>query len=136
MPMFLNLLSREEKHYFIDLLIKVIAAGGEADETELQIINLFKNEMGEDAHRYRKSSHDLEKLVKYFASKTKAIKNIVFLNLVRASLIDEFYSAEEHFIIEQIQEKFGITNKKKTDLMKIVYAERDLNERAKRVIAE
>ena len=44
--MFLNLLSREEKHYFIDLLIKVIAAGGEADETELQIINLFKNEMG------------------------------------------------------------------------------------------
>lgn len=134
--MFLNLLSREEKHYFIDLLIKVIAAGGEADETELQIINLLKNEMGEDAHWYRKSSHGLDKLVEYFVSKTKAIKNIVFLNLVRASLIDEFYNAEEHFIIEQIQDKFGITNKKKTDLMKIVYAERDLNERAKRVIAE
>jgi len=133
---FLNLLSREEKHYFIDLLIEVIAAGGETNETELQIIKLYKNEMGEDAQRYRKSSHSLEKLIEYFAAKPKAVKNLVFMNVVRASLFDEFYSAEEHFVIEQIQEKFGITNKKKTDIMKVVYAERDLRERAKRVIAE
>ena len=58
------------------------------------------------------------------------------MNLVSTSLYDEFYSVEEHLLIEQIQNAFEITNKKKADLMKIVYAERDLRERAKRTISE
>ncbi|MCK9536113.1 MAG: hypothetical protein M0R05_00770 [Bacilli bacterium] len=134
--MFLSLLSREEKHYFIDLLIKVIAVDGAASETELQIINRLKHEMGDDAIRFRKSSQSMDKLIEYFTEKPKATKNLVFMNLVKASLYDEFYSVEEHFLIEQIQEKFGISNKKKAELMKIVYADRDLREKAKRVIAE
>ncbi|HEY8396085.1 MAG TPA: hypothetical protein VIK96_04830 [Bacilli bacterium] len=134
--MFLNLLSKEEKFYFIDLLLKVIGVDGDPSETETQIINRLKHEMGEDAIRYRKSNTPLEKLIDYFASKPKATKNLVFMNLVSASLYDEFYSVEEHFLIEQIQNGFDISNKKKADLMKIVYAERDLREKAKRVIAE
>jgi len=134
--MFLGLLSREEKFYFIDLLIKVIAIDGEASATELQIINRLKYEMGEDAHKYRKSALSMDKLIDYFAEKPKATKNLVFMNIVQASLHDEFYSVEDHFLIEQIQEKFGISNKKKSELMKIVYADRDLREKAKRVIVE
>lgn len=134
--MFLSLLSKEEKQYFIDLLIKVVSIDGEASDAELQIINRLKFEMGEDVARYRKSSLDTEKLMDYFSEKPKATKNLVFLNIVKASLHDEFYSVEEHILIEQIQEKLGISNKKKLDLMKVVYAERDLRERAKRVISE
>jgi hypothetical protein len=92
--------------------------------------------MGEDAMKYRKSNSSLEKLIEYFGEKPKATKNLVFMNLVSSSLYDEFYSVEEHLLIEQIQESFKITNKKKADLMKIVYAERDLREKAKRIIAE
>ena len=62
--------------------------------------------------------------------------NLVFYNLVSASLNDDWYSVEEHFLIETIQEKFQITDKKKYELMKQVYAERDLREKIKRIIQE
>ncbi|NLD26312.1 MAG: hypothetical protein GX661_03020 [Acholeplasmataceae bacterium] len=134
--MFLSLLSKEEKYYFIDLLVQVVGIDGEANETEMQIINRLKYEMGEDVLKYRKSSNSMEKLIDYFAQKPKATRNLVFMNLVSASLYDEFYSVEEHMLIEQIQNSFEISSKKKADLMKIVYAERDLREKAKRTIAE
>lgn len=134
--MFLSLLSREEKYYFIDLLVQVVSVDGEFNETELQIINRLKYEIGEDVLKYRKSNLSMEKLIEYFAQKPKATRSLVFLNLISSSLYDEFYSVEEHFLIEQIQNKFEISNKKKSDLMKIVYAERDLREKAKRIIAE
>ena len=61
---------------------------------------------------------------------------MIFLNLVAASLYDEWYSVEEHFLIEEVQEAFGIDQKKKNELMKLVYAERDLREKTKRAIQE
>lgn len=134
--MFLSLLTKEEKHYFIDLVVKVIAVDGETTETEEQILKRLKYEMGDDVSRYRKSSISFDKLVDYFSKKPKATRNLVFMNLVSTFLYDEFYSVEEHLMIEQIQENFEISNKKKADLMKIVYSERDLRERAKRTILE
>lgn len=134
--MFLSLLTKEEKFYFIDLIVKVVNVDGDPTETELQIMNRLKYEMGDDVSRYRKSNMSLEKLIEYFAQKPKATRNLVFMNLVSTSLYDEFYSVEEHLLIEQIQNSFEISNKKKADLMKIVYAERDLRERAKRTISE
>lgn len=134
--MFLSLLSKEEKYYFIDLLVMVVAVDGEVNETEVQIINRLKYEIGEDVLRYRKSSLSREKLIDYFSAKPKATRNIVFLNLISSSLYDEFYSVEEHLLIEQIQNRFEITNRRKADFMKIVYAERDLREKAKLLISE
>lgn len=135
--MFLSLLTKEEKYYFIDLLVKIVNVDGDPTETELQVVNRLKYEMGEDALRYRsKSNMSLDKLIEYFANKPKATKNLVFMNLVSTALYDEFYSVEEHLLIEQIQNAFEISNKKKSELMKIVYAERDLREKAKRIIAE
>lgn len=134
--MLLSLLSKEEKFYFIDLITKCVAVDGEANETEIQVINRLKYEMGEDVLKYRKSNLPLEKLIEYFAQKNKSTKNLVFMNLISASLNDEWYSVEEHFLIEEIQTAFGLSDKKKTELMKIVYAERDLREKAKRIISE
>lgn len=134
--MFLSLLSKEEKFNFIDLLTKVVAVDGEASEIELQVINRLKHEMGEDVSRYRKGQNSIEKLIEYFAQKPKATRNLIFMNLVSASLYDELYSVEEHFLLEGIQQAFALTDKKKSELMKIVYAERDLRERAKRIISE
>lgn len=134
--MFLSLLSKEEKFYFIDLLTKVVSVDGEANEIEMQVINRLKYEMGEDVLKYKKSNLTLEELIKYFSEKSKATRNLVFMNLISASLSDEWYSVEEHFLLEEIQNSFGLTNKKKSELMKIVYAERDLREKAKRIISE
>lgn len=134
--MFLSLLSKEEKNYFIDFITKLVSVDGAVNENEMQVINRLKYEMGEDAQRYRKSNLSLEKLIEYFAGKTKSTKNLVFMNLISASLYDEWYSVEEHFLIEEVQQAFGLSDKKKSELMKIVYSERDLRERAKRIISE
>jgi len=134
--MFLSLLSKEEKFHFIGLLTKVVSIDGEVNEIELQVVNRLKFEMGEDVLKYKKSNKTLEELIEYFMEKNKATKNLVFMNLVNASLYDDWYNVEEHFLIEEIQKAFKISAKKKSELMKIVYAERDLREKAKRVISE
>ena len=134
--MLLNLLTKEEKYYFIDLLGKVISIDGATKELEMKIVNKLKYEMGDDALRYRKSNLSLEKLIDYFATKPKVTKNLVFLNLLSASLSDEFYSVEEHFLLEQIQNSLEIPRRKRTDLVKAVYADRDLKEKVKRIISE
>lgn len=132
--MYLSLLSKEEKFNFIDLLIKVVSIDGGTNEIELQVINRLKYEMGEDVTKYKKSNMSTEKLIEYFTEKSKITKNLVYMNLVSASIFDDFYSIEEHLLLEQIQETFQITDKVKAELMRIVYAERDLRNKALKAI--
>ena len=134
--MLLNLLTKEEKHRFMDLLLKVISVDGPTSETEKKIIDRLKYEMGEDALRYRSSPTQLEKLIEFFSTKPQTTKNLVFYNLLSAALSDEFYSVEEHIVMDQIQEGFNISQKKKNELIKAVYLERDIKEKVKRVISE
>ena len=134
--MLLSLLSKEEKYYFLDLLSKVISIDGPVSDYEKKVIELYKAEMGGDITKYRHSSQNTEQLINYFTDKSKAIKNVVYYNISWASLTDEFYSVEEHLILDDIQRAFGITNRKKMELLKAVYAERDLREKIKRIVAE
>ncbi len=134
--MLLNLLSKEEKMYFIDLLRKVMIIDGPANEFEKQVQAMFQSEMGNEIGKYRMSLLTTEKLIEFFAAKSKGVKNIVFYNLFAASLYDDFYSVEEHVLLDQIQKSFEITDKKKMELLKAVYAERDLKEKVKRIVNE
>lgn len=134
--MLLNLLSKEEKNYFINLLKKTIAIDGPVNDVEKLVIAKLQAEMGEDISKFSFSKLTTEKLIEYFADKPKGVKNIVFYNLFAASLIDDFYNVEEHLLLEQIQEAFKIPNKTKMELCKLVYAERDLKEKIKRMIIE
>ena len=134
--MLLNLLSKEEKYYFLDLLTKVFTADGEVTDFEKLILQIYKTEMGDDINKHRHSNLPFEKLVEYFASKPKTTKNIVYYNIVFVSLSDEFYSVEVHEILDQIQHELLITNKKKIELLKAIYAEKDLREKVKRLVFE
>lgn len=134
--MLLNLLTKEEKYYFLDLLSKVFTVDGEVTDFEKRILQLYKTEMGEDINKHRHSNLAFDKLVEYFASKPKTTKNIVYYNIVFVSLSDEFYSVEVHEILDQIQHELLITNKKKIELLKAIYAEKDLREKVKRLVFE
>ena len=134
--MLLSLLSKEEKFYFIDLLKKVLVVDGPTNDLELHVQAIYQSEMGDDMNKYRKSLLTTEKLIEYFAAKSKGVKNIVFYNLYAASLIDEFYSVEEHILLDQIQQAWNIPDKTKMELCKAVYAERDLREKVKRIVNE
>ena len=118
-----------------DLMISAIKLFADNDFNSVSLKDIAKSCGTTSAmvHYYFGSK---EKLIDYFAAKSTTIRNLVFYNLVSASLNDDWYSVEEHFLIETIQEKFQITDKKKYELMKQVYAERDLREKIKRIIQE
>ncbi len=136
--MLLSLLPKEDKINFLDLLRQFIIVDGQASEIEKQVQKKFAYEMGDDViKRFSFTKTDnKKKLIANFAKKPQGTKNIVYLNLFAASLEDEWYNVEEHFLLDEIQSAFGISNKKKVELMKVVYAERDLKERAKRIVSE
>ncbi len=134
--MLLSLLQKEDKCYFLDLLRLLLVVDGESSEAEKQIYKKFKFEMGEEILKHRVQSTKKKELIAYFEGKAQSVKNLVFMNLISASLRDEWYNVEQHDLLDEIQKAFGISDKKKIELMKLVYAERDLREKVKRTINE
>ena len=64
----------------------------------------------------------------------QVVKNVVYLNLVIISMEDDLYNTSELLFLEEIQKKFEISSEKRRELISIVYAERDLREKATRII--
>lgn len=56
------------------------------------------------------------------------------MNLVIISMEDDLYNTSEMLFLEKIQKKFNINAEKRRELISIVYAERDLREKANRII--
>lgn len=134
--MLLSLLTKDEKIYFIELVRKIILIDGEVSDVEKEIVKKMRLELGNDIEKAKKLNLSFEKLVDFFVGKAKTTQKIVFLNLVSASLQDEWYNVETHMMLQEIQQKFEIQNNEKKELIKIVYAERDLREKAKRIVNE
>lgn len=133
--MLLSLLNSEEKKYFIDLLNRLVTVDGEKTNKEAILFERLRREI-QISESYKFSKRSIDTLINYFAGKDLPIRKIVYLNLISISLNDDFYRVEEHILIEKIQQAFEINEKSKKDLMKIVYAERDIREKAKRLIQE
>ena len=134
--MLLSLLQKEDKCYFLDILRLLLVVDGESSEAEKQIYKKFKFEMGEEILKHRVQTTKKSELIAYFEGKAQSVKNLVFMNLISASLRDEWYNVEQHDLLDEIQKAFSISDKKKIELMKLVYAERDLREKVKRTINE
>lgn len=134
--MLLSLLNRKEKLKFLDLVMHMVSVDGEPTEIEQRLLNIMLAEVGDGiVSEYHFSlSKDLEETVLYFIEASPTVKNIVYLNLIKVTMFDDFYNTTEHFFLEGIREKFNISDSKKKQLMQIVYLERDLREKAKRVV--
>lgn len=132
--MLLSLLPKEEKIYFIELVKRLITIDGEETDAEKTIVKKLRLELGDDIEKAKSIKLNKDQLIEYFINKPVATKRIVYMNLVSASLKDEWYNVEQHLMLAEVQEKFGITDKQKNSFMKIVYAERDLREKAIRAV--
>lgn len=134
--MLLSLLNRKEKLKFLDLVMHMVSVDGEPTEIEQRLLNIMLAEVGDGiVSEYHFSlSKDLEETILYFIEASPTVKNIVYLNLIKVTMFDDFYNTTEHFFLEGIREKLNITDQKKKQLMQIVYLERDLREKAKRVV--
>lgn len=135
--MFLSLLNQKETLKFLDLAIYMVDIDGEPTEIEKSILEKMFREVGYVVSEYSfQFSDSIEETVEFFVNSNRVVKNIVFLNLVKISLTDDLYNTTEHVFLEEIQEKFDITPERRRELMSIVYDERDLRERAARILKE
>lgn len=134
--MLLSLLSRKDKLKFLDLAMHMVSIDGEPTEFEQRLLNIMLAEVGDGiVKEYQFAlSKDVNETIQYFEESNLTVKNIVYLNLVKVAMTDEFYNTTEHFFLESIRTKFGINETKKKQLMRLVYQERDLRERAKRAV--
>ena len=136
--MFLGLLNRKEKLKFLDLAIYMIDVDGEPTLVEKRLLETIKAELGKeivDEYTFTRSA-DVDVTIQFFKDSNKVVRNIIFLNLSKIMLVDDFYNTSEHILLEKIQKAFQITPEKRRELIKLVYEEKDLREKAKRALED
>lgn len=135
--MFLSYLNRKEKLKFLDLAVYMVDIDGEPTIVEKRILNKMLAEVEDvrEEYTFQKTS-SIEDTISFFVECNSVVKNIVYLNLVTISMEDDLYNTSELLFLEGLQNKFEITAEKRRDLISIVYAERDLRERASRIIKD
>ena len=133
--MLLNLLNKKEMLKFLDLAIYMFDIDGEPTQYEKTILNIMIAELDavKDEYSFRLTD-SVENTIDFFTKCNNVVKNVVYLNLVVISMEDDLYNTSELLFLEKIQKKFGITAEKRRELFSIVYADRDLKEKAKRII--
>jgi len=135
--MLLSLLNRKEKLKFLDLSMHMVSVDGEPTAFEQRLLNIMLAEVGDGiVSEYTfKLSANLDQTLNYFEKATPAVKNIVYLNLLKVAMVDDFYNTAEHEFLEMIRKTFEIGDLKKKQLMNLVFSDRDLRERAKRIVS-
>lgn len=120
---------------FLDLAIYMVDIDGEPTQYEKRILTKMMAELDEVKDEYSfRLTDSVENTIDFFAKSNKVVKNVVYLNLVTISMEDDLYNTSELLFLEKIQKKFDISAEKRRELISIVYAERDLREKAIRVI--
>lgn len=133
--MFLSFLNKKECLKFLDLAIYMVDIDGEPTEVEKRVLTKMIAELDKvkDEFSFRMAD-SADKTIDYFVNSNQVVKNVVYLNLVIISMEDDLYNTSELLFLEGIQKKFEISNEKRRELISIVYAERDLREKATRII--
>ncbi len=136
--MFLSYLNRKEKLKFLDLAIYMVDIDSNPTEVEKRVVKSLFAEIGEDivneySHEFRS---DIDTTINYFKESNQVVRNIIYFNLCRIAITDDLYNTTEHLFLERLEEEYGISREKRKQLVKCVYDERDLREKALRVIRE
>lgn len=133
--MFLSLLNRKEMLKFLDLAIYMVDIDGEPTDVEKRVLTRMIAELDQVKDEYSfRLTDTTENTINFFLSANQVVKNVVYLNLVWISMEDDLYNTSELLFLEKIQRAFEISAEKRRELISIVYAERDLREKAMRII--
>ena len=133
--MFLSLLNKKEMLKFLDLAIYMVDIDGEATDVEKKVLTKMIAELDQVKDEYSfRLTDTTENTINFFLGANQVVKNVVYLNLVWISMEDDLYNTSELLFLEKIQKAFEISAEKRRELISIVYAERDLREKAMRII--
>jgi hypothetical protein len=134
--MLLTLLNRKQKLKFLDLALYMVVVDGEPSEQEQRLLNMMLAEVGDNilAEYHFELSLDLEATIQFFDVLASNIRRIVYYNLVKIALSENFYNTTEHEFLEMIRERFHIHDDIKSDIIKTVYQEKDIREQLLKVV--
>ena len=120
---------------FLDLAIYMVDIDGEPTDVEKRVLTKMIAELDavKDEFSFRLAD-TVENTINFFQSANQVVRNVVYLNLVTISMEDDLYNTSELLFLEKIQKVFEISAEKRRELISIVYAERDLREKAIRII--
>lgn len=120
---------------FLDLAIYMVDIDGEPTDVEKRVLNKMIAELDQVKDEYTfRFTDTAENTINFFLGSNQVVKNVVYLNLVWISMEDDLYNTSELLFLEKIQKAFEISAEKRRELISIVYAERDLREKAMRII--
>jgi hypothetical protein len=136
--MLLSTLTRKEKLKFLDLALHMVVVDGVASTQETRLLNMMLAEVGENIiNEYHFQLSDaLEETIQFFDVLNDQTQRIVYLNLIRISLFENFYNTAEHEFLETIRMRFHIKDEMKRELIQAVYKEKDLRESVHRLVTD
>ena len=133
--MWLSLLNTKETLKFLDLAIYMVTLGGDPSDAHKKILDRISREIGFIVSDYSFEYRDsVDETIDFFSKSNQVVKNTVFLNLVKISLVDDLYNTTEHQFLESLQKKLDINQSRRKELMLLAYEERDLREKASRIL--
>lgn len=112
--MFLNLINKEEKENFLELVYKIASCDDEFSEEEEEILNNYKLELGIETVPDTKPA---EKLIAYFADRETQLKKVVFFELYGMIMADGMMVDDENAMLEKIKEAFALGDQAYADMM-------------------
>ena len=108
--MFLNLLNSKEKDNFLKLAVAAIKADGVIEETEMQTLSTYANEMQIPVCN-TDDPVDVDAVVSEFSlNSTAQVKRIVLVELLALAFADGDYSSEEKGLVQQIASAFNFND--------------------------
>lgn len=134
--MLLSTLTRKEKLKFLDLALHMVTVDGKPSIQETRLLNMMLAEVGENiiTEYHFKLSDALEETIQFFDVLSVEVQRIVYFNLIRISLFENFYNTAEHEFLETIRMRFHIKDDMKHELIQAVYQEKDLRENIQNLI--
>ncbi|MCD8189031.1 MAG: hypothetical protein LUD78_02205 [Clostridiales bacterium] len=104
--MFTQLMNKEEKAKFLELVYKTATCDSDYAEEEQELVRSYQIELGMDEIPETAS---LEELIAYFAAKETTLKKAVLFELYGMILADDKIEAAEAQILELIDQHFALS---------------------------
>ena len=134
--MLLSTLTRKEKLKFLDLALHMVEVDTLASKDEVRFLNMMLAEVGENiVNEYQfVLSDNLEETILFFDVLSLRTRKILYYNILKLAIINDFYNTKEHAFLEMIQIRFHLKDSDKKAMFTLLYEEKDLRTEINRVL--
>lgn len=114
--MFLDMLNKDEKEWFLDLAIKAAEANGDVAQEETQMLRTFAAELNIPART--KTDRELNDILKDFSdNSSKKSKKIVLFEIIGILFADSEFDDEEKKYLDKVTTALDLDDSVKNDMI-------------------